>query len=261
MVEKKSLFVEPEENSDLKIYDSQEGTDFPVDFIKSLPIFSGLSLRDLQSATEVVQRRDLEVGEYLVSESQSADNIFIIIEGSVKISVTRGDEEVILGFRGRGEIIGEIAVLDGASRSASVKTQTPCVIAYISRHDFWNTLWPMSPMPYNLSCLLADRVRRLTSQLQAMACLDAPGRLARQILALSQEHAVDTEQGSVIPFAISQIELAQMIGATRVQVNRTIKLWKEQEIITVKRHSMIIHQTEKLQQILEQAENVKVSEK
>jgi CRP/FNR family cyclic AMP-dependent transcriptional regulator len=256
-----STFNTPTDDLEPYVFPSEKTTDFPIEFIQSLPIFNGFSPQQLERAAQVVKRRDCEVGEYLITEHASGNTIFIIIQGSVKISATRNGEEVILGFRGKGELVGEISVLDGDSRSASVRTQTPCVIACITRHDFWNTLWIMPPLPYNLARLLADRVRRLTRQLQSMACLDVPGRLAQQLLALSNEHSIMTEQGMMIPFSISQIELAQMIGATRVQVNRTFQLWKKLGFIIVKRHSILIKQPEKLQQILEASENSRSVEK
>jgi CRP/FNR family cyclic AMP-dependent transcriptional regulator len=259
MTRDNSSFSETKDSLELEKFESQSTADFPIEFLQSLPIFSGLTPQQLETAATVVSRRDFEVGEFLITEHDSGNSIFIIIQGSVKISATRNGEEVILGFRGKSELVGEISVLDGDSRSASVKAQTPCVIACITRHDFWNTLWLMPPLPYNLSLLLADRVRRLTRQLQSMACLDVPGRLAQQILALSHEHATMTELGMMIPFSISQIELAQMIGATRVQVNRTIQSWKKLGYIIVKRHSILIRQPEKLRQVLEASENLRAT--
>mgnify|MGYP002778801370 CR=1 FL=1 len=216
--------------------------DFPVELLRSMPLFRDLSRSQLEEVAAVVRRKTLPAGGVLVQENEPGNTIFLILEGSVRIRTTRGDEDVILGFRGRGEMIGELSILDGGARSASVETQTPCVFACVSRHEFWEFLWPLAPVPYNVARILAARVRLLSEQVQAMATLSVSQRLARQILLLCSEHgtAAPNEPGVVIPFGISQQELAQMVGATRVQVNRTLQFWKRQNIVLITRRSLSV---------------------
>lgn len=214
---------------------------FSPGFIENLPLFRDLTSTQVETARCVIKPQRLDLETHLISEDQAGDQIFLLIEGSVKIYVTKGDRDVILGLRGRGEILGELAVLDGNGRSANVLTQTPCIVGTISRHDFWNTLWEMPPIPYNVAVLLAERVRRLTARLQAMATLDVRGKLAFQIATMVAEHAVINGEGDFeIPFPFTQEELARMVGTSRAQTNQALAAWKRAGTIQTARHHLIV---------------------
>lgn len=214
---------------------------FPSDFLETLPLFRDMNAAQIEEARCVIVPQRLETGTFLLREGQAGDQIFLLLEGSVKIYITKGEQEVVLGLVGRGEVIGELAVLDGNGRSASVLAQTPCFVGMISRHDFWNTLWPMPPVPYNVAVLLTDRVRRLTARLQAMATLDVRGRIALQLATMIAEHAIINAEGAhEIPFHFTQNELAQMIGTSRAQTNQSLAFWKRTGVLQTVRQRMVV---------------------
>ena len=214
---------------------------FSPGFIENLPLFRDLTTTQIETARCVIASQRLETDTLLVGEDQAGDQVFLLIEGSVKIFVTKGEQEVVLALRGRGEIIGELVVLDGNGRSASVLTQTPCVVGAISRYDFWNTLWEMPPVPYNVAVLLAERVRRLTARLQAMATLDVRGRIAFQLATMVAEHAVINAEGAYeIPFSFTQHELARMVGTSRAQTNQSLASWKRSGAVQTVRNHLIV---------------------
>ena len=173
----------------------------------------------------------VETGHVLMAAETVGDMVYIVAQGSVKIYAPCDfdDSEMLLGLRGPGEVLGEMSVLDGQKRSATVIAQEPSVLFSLSCADFWGVLWEMPPISYSLVRSLTQRTRVLTAQVQAFSSLDVQGRLARQLITLAQEYGqpyADKGEGArLIPFQLKQTEIAAMIGATREQVNQLLSAW------------------------------------
>lgn len=200
-------------------------------FFDTLPIFCDLTPSQLEQARAVLSVMQVKAGHTLMAADTLGDMVYIVAEGSVKIYAPSDfdDSDMLLGLRGPGEVLGEMSVLDGQKRSATVVTQEPSLLFCLSCADFWGVLWEMPPVSYNLVRSLSQRTRVLTSQVQAFSSLDVQGRLARQLITLAQEygqpHPAKGEGARLIPFQLKQTEIAAMIGATREQVNQLLLAW------------------------------------
>lgn len=219
------------------------------DLLTSLQFFRDLTPQQLAEVRAVLKVKNLQLGDQLIGEDQIGDMVYVVAQGSVRICAHDEMGEAILAVRGPGEVVGEMSVLDGKARSASVITQEPSTVFAFTASDFWNVLWEMPPVPYNLACLLSQRVRVLSSQMRAMATLDVQGRLARQLMILGLEYGVPhaATGGTLIPFQLKQTELADMIGSTRVQVNRLLASWIRRGFISRDGSKIIIHQDASLE--------------
>jgi CRP-like cAMP-binding protein len=111
----------------------------------------------------------------------------------------------------------------------------------------------MQTMPllgYNVASILARRLRLATAQIQSYATLDADGRVARQLLALAQEYGRKDENGGVlIPLHLTQTDLADLVGASRVRVNRVLMEFKKRNYLSVDAsHRITLHNSEALRE-------------
>lgn len=213
-------------------------SDRKKDDLACLPLFELLNLRQLQQAQRVLHRKNVPAGQVLMAEAQAGEIVYVITKGAVRICVRRGEHDVIIGIRGRGDMLGEMSILDGGHRSATVITQTECVLYWVSSADFWEVLWPLPSFSMNVTKLMARRIRNLTGQIEAMATLSVQGRLARLLLSLAADYGVPVDLAMAphalkIPFRLTQVDLANMIGATRVQVNQVFSQWKRHNWIAV----------------------------
>ncbi|RYF38565.1 MAG: Crp/Fnr family transcriptional regulator [Cytophagaceae bacterium] len=225
--------------------------EFSLSSLKQVSLFKKLSPQELKMVSEVIKRRTLNPDDLLVAEDGLDNSLFLIMEGAFKITVRKGEGTVLLGLSGRGELLGELAAIDGHARSATVTAQTPCVVGVLSASNFWGTVWPLAPIPVNMAHLLAGRIRRLTAKVQAMATLDVRGRLAFQMVSLARDHGELQKEdvGHLIPFGLTQAELAQMVGTSRVQVNQLMISWARNGILTSKRSSIMVHRLDLLCQM------------
>ncbi|MEZ5582404.1 MAG: Crp/Fnr family transcriptional regulator [Candidatus Competibacteraceae bacterium] len=154
----------------------------------------------------------------LINEGDSSDNFYIILEGRVRVYVSNENgKDVTLCIQKAGEFFGEVAILDGLPRSASVMTLEPSLFCIISSAGFKRCLQEHPQLPHKLLVSALSRVRDLTENVKNLALLDVYGRVAavlnRIAIAKEGERAVErlTHQG-----------IASMVGASREMVSKII---------------------------------------
>ena len=107
------------------------------DFLSTVSIFTDLNQETLEKVKSITTERKYPKGSMIILEEEYGDKLFIVKEGTVKITrVNDEGKEVILALLGSSEIFGEMAILDGESRSANVLAQENCNLIVISSEDF-----------------------------------------------------------------------------------------------------------------------------
>lgn len=152
--------------------------------LADITLFQGLTPEQLAWLNDRMHRRTFMAGSLLFTAEQPGEVVYVILQGTVKIHVVQEDgRSVILAFRGRGDPIGEMSVVDSAGRSASVETMETSTLLWMDRSTFQECLQTMPVMANNLVQILSRRLREATDQIQALAAQDACGRVARLLLA------------------------------------------------------------------------------
>ncbi|MDX1374025.1 MAG: Crp/Fnr family transcriptional regulator [Burkholderiales bacterium] len=174
----------------------------------------------------------------VVSEGDSTDGLYIVLEGRVKVFVSDEDgHEVVLGTQGPGEYFGEVALLDAGPRSASVITLEPCRLLLVPKDDFRGFVESNPAFAFSLIGKLIARVRTLTDNVKSLALMDVYGRLARLLLELAEER----EGALVIGERLTQQEIASRIGASREMVSRILKDLTTGGYISQSREGIVLH--------------------
>jgi len=201
----------------------------------SLPLFSGLAPEHLSRFGSSLRQRTFPANSNIISIEQPGEVVYIILEGTVKIHVEQADgSDVILAILGPGEIVGEMGPVEGMERSANVVTLEESTLAWMDRATFKEWLQTEPILGYNLTRILSRRLRLADAHIQALAALDVYGRVARQLLAFAHEYGVHLAQGEVlIPIRLTQTDLADMVGASRVSVNKVLVHYKERNYISI----------------------------
>ena len=113
-----------------------------MNFLTTVPIFAEIDQNSLIDVSKITTERSYPKGSMIILEEEYGDKLFIVQSGTVKITrVNDEGKEVILALLGSSEIFGEMAILDGESRSANVLAQEACSLLVISREDFINILF------------------------------------------------------------------------------------------------------------------------
>jgi len=130
------------------------------EFLKQVPLFQGLSPEDLNRLCEMAAEVPLQAGEMLFAEGSTGDRAYVIQEGQVEIIKSSGGREILLALRTRGEVIGEMSLLESAPRIASARARTASLLLAISQEQIDNLL---STSPSAVRAMLHTFVGRLRS--------------------------------------------------------------------------------------------------
>ena len=219
--------------------------------LDNIPLCQGLISDQFTWLNDQLHRTTFPAGSHIFTIEQLGEVVYIILSGTVKIHAEQEDgSNVIVAFRGPGDPIGEMGLLDIGIRSASVTTVEPCTLLWMNRDTFEECLRTMPAMSRNLLQIFARRLREATEQLQALAAQDAAGRVARLILALARERGQVAPDGSIlIPLRLTQSDIADCVGAHRVHINKIIGSFRQLNYISVDQgYRITVHDQEALTQ-------------
>jgi CRP/FNR family transcriptional regulator, cyclic AMP receptor protein len=176
----------------------------------------------------------LDADQTLFLAGDEGDGCYRVEEGLLKVSVTAPNGgERILAILGPGSMVGELSMIDGAPRSASVTALRDSKLHYVSKADF-EALGKSSPEIYQyVMKVLARRLRDTNSALAASSFLSVKGRVARALLSLAEAFGKDVGNGRIlIRQKVSQSDLAAMAGIARENVSRVLKDWSEHGVVS-----------------------------
>jgi CRP/FNR family transcriptional regulator/CRP/FNR family cyclic AMP-dependent transcriptional regulator len=199
-----------------------------------IPLLQDVSAEALTQLTRSLRRRTYSRGEVIFHQGDPGDTLHLVRGGRVKVVLpAESGDEAVLAILGPGDCFGELALLDGGPRSASVVAMEPVETLVLGRQDFLAFFRSNIEAAERLVVTLARIIRRANEEVADLAFLDLPGRLAKKLLELAETHGHPLEggKGAEITVPLTQEELAGMIGATRPSVNKVLGLYEDQGAI------------------------------
>jgi CRP/FNR family cyclic AMP-dependent transcriptional regulator len=212
--------------------------------LAAMPLFRDISEADLSSVGSLLRARRLPASTNLFSVEQPGEIAYIILSGTIKVHVEQADgSDVILAILGRGEILGEMSLVDRIGRSASAATMEESMLLWLDRSTFWELIERIPALNRNLVSILSRRLRLANTRIQSLATEDVSSRIARQLLAFAREYGEPLGDGQLrIPLRLTQSDLAELVGATRVRVNQTLAaLRREKQISIDENYRITVH--------------------
>lgn len=201
----------------------EQDTDKKSELLENVPLFAGLGGMEIRSLAEVAMVRHVSIDTIILLAEEEGDTLFVIVNGRVKVTVMSEDgREVILSILKAGDIFGEMSLLDGKPRSASVISTEETEVIMLRRPDFLARLTTNPEMATKMLATLASRLRRTNRQVESLALLNVYGRIAGTLLQLAEDQGVVTKQGITIPERPIHQEIANMAGTTRETVSRVL---------------------------------------
>ncbi len=201
---------------------------------------ASLSGEDADALTSAGVRRTYGAHVTLVHQDDEAGPVVVLIGGRAKISFTEGGREAIFGVVGPGELIGELAAIEGSPRSTTVTTLEPVDALVIPRSDFLGLLDRRPRIAVAILHVVARRLRYADAQRAQYATLDVAGRLAQRLLELSDRFGVEQKGGIEIRLPLSQEELASWVGASREAVSKAFQLLRTLGIVETGRRRVTV---------------------
>lgn len=204
------------------------------------PLFTGLGADAIKMIAGMCSTRHLSAGEVLFQKGDVGNALYGIRRGQIRIETgTDAGGRLALNLLGAGDIFGEIAALDGQTRTADATAMEATELFVLRRADILDFLTREPQVAVRLIELLCQRIRFINDRMQESVLMPLAVRLARRLCALA------TDFGSEVH--ISQEQLGQYVGAARESVNRQLREWGQQGILELRRGRILLLKMDRLQ--------------
>ena len=203
------------------------------DLLAGLDLFQRLRPDELDRLVAFTRWTKPKANTVLFRKSDPGSNMMVVQEGRVKVCTHSEDgKELVLNMFGPGEVFGEIALLDGAPRTADAVTIDDCELLVLDRRDFIPFLLQHSDASVRMLEVLTGRLRRTTQLLEDVVFLEGPSRLARRLVSLAEFSGRPVKSGVFIDMPLSQQQLGNMVGMSRESINKQLRQWRDEGMIT-----------------------------
>ena len=230
---------------------SQESARQRRELLARASLFSKLSDRELDDLVQVSRVQKLRPREELCHKGDPGSQVYLISKGRLKAMTSSAEgDDVVFNILGPGEVFGEIALLGETPRTATVAAIEPCELLVIDRRDFLALLRRHPEAAIALLRVLALRLKRISELVEDTLFLNLPVRLAKKLIHYASIYGEEQQDGSVrISLRLSQEEWGDLVGATRESINKQMRAWTEQGIVSTDAGFIVIHRPEALEKL------------
>ncbi|MCL5734205.1 MAG: Crp/Fnr family transcriptional regulator [Actinobacteria bacterium] len=189
-----------------------------IEVLKQASLFEGLDEAHIGQLVRLARRRSLDPGQTLFLQGDRAEGLHVVLAGRVKVFKTSKGREQILMLMGKGDPVGEVAVLSGEAYPASSEAIEPSEVLYIPRQAFLDLIAREPEVAMRLLAALSARLRRFTTLIEDLSLREVAERLAAHLLALAGEAG-----GDVVHLEVSKTQLSAAVGTVPETLSRAFK--------------------------------------
>jgi CRP-like cAMP-binding protein len=205
-----------------------------IALLQEMPLFRNLSKKDIETIVHDLRLKEYNRDDVIFRQGDESREVYFVLKGKVRIYTTSpsGGETSIAIFS-TNDVIGELAAIDHAPRSATAKAITPVLLLSMSQERFLHHLESLPRFAMAFIRLLAGKLRWTAAYAESIAQFDAPGRLLHIILQANEQYGQELTPGKRyrIDLGLNQSDLASMIGARREWVNRILADWRRRGLL------------------------------
>ena len=213
--------------------------------LKHLSYFEGCSPAELQWIRQYLSKKEVNKGQVVVRQGDPCDTLSFVVSGVVKVYKTSADgKQQILHIAQKGETFGDIGIFDGGPAPASMAAITSALLYQIKKNDLQAILRKSPTVVMNALRVLAARVRRDSRLVEELSFDQVSNRVARLLLKY-----MEWETGSGI--RLTQQDMANMVGASREMVNKSLKYMEDRKALRTARKGIEIMDRTLLEDIAE----------
>lgn len=214
--------------------------------LKTVPLFASFCEADLQNLSSLLRLKRIEKGENLFRQGDEGTALYIVMQGRIKISLSRHMEKMTLAILGQGEFLGEMALLDGQPRSADAVALEDSHLYALNREDFLSFLINNDHAVRAILNSLSMRLRKTDDLLAEMCFLSLSARLAKKLVDLVESQIADDKNCRECSLKISQQELGDILGVSRESINKELKILRDKGILATSRNFIRVFDLESL---------------
>jgi len=205
-------------------------------------LLSFLTPKEQEHLIDRGTRRWFAEREVLMLHGDPSNHVLVLLFGWVRVSkASREDQEVLLALRGPGDVLGDLAALNGWARTATVRAMdTKALVVQLTREQFVASLHEHPAIAIAMVKQIGTRLREAESVRVDFATLDVTHRVAAYLIWLSEQHGKPGHDGIVLDMPLTQQDIASRVSASLRAVARSMALLRKREIVRTQRRQVVI---------------------
>lgn len=195
--------------------------------------------------------------QIIFDKGDPGDCLYAVLTGQIAIRTSSANgKTMLLNILDAGDVLGEIALIDGFERTATAAALRPTELYRINRADFIPFLERHPRLCTRMMVVLCERLRWVSENIEDAVFHDVPRRLARRLLLLVDSYGQPSPSGLRITQPLSQEALANMLGVTREMVNKSLGALRKAGIVTYAKGFIVVNNLALLQDMAGDPERV-----
>ncbi len=191
--------------------------------LRRVPLFADFEESELDELLSVMKEKRFLRDATILIQRDPGESCFLIASGEVKVSLFGEDgKEIILAKLGEGEVFGEMALLSGSPRSATVIAMQDTTLLVLEREEFSKLLMRQPKIALKILGVMADRLRKADEKIESLVLFDVSQRVTQFVVEMARKEGVQSPEGLVIRRRPTHREIANMTGTTRETVSRVL---------------------------------------
>jgi CRP/FNR family transcriptional regulator len=199
------------------------------DAIKSCPLFSGVTDRDLDDLTRIARRQVFVKGQMVFSEGDEATGFYVPVEGKIKLfKLSPEGKERILRIAHPGRTVAEAAIFDIGLFPACAQALEPSVLLFFPKQAILDLLHRNAQLAINMIGGISRILREMMDHVESLTFRDVPSRLARYLLDLSDM------QKRHVHLPVSKTQLAANLNTAGETLSRSLRKMSDDDLLRVR---------------------------
>jgi CRP/FNR family transcriptional regulator, cyclic AMP receptor protein len=215
------------------------------------PLLGKLSETEIDALLRYARVEFYPADEEIFAKDSPVNSIMLVLRGSVRVSsISIDGKQIVFNIFNEGDIVGEIAVLDGGPRTCDAFAMTDCELLVLNRRDFMPYLEKHPEICLMLIKILCEKLRRTSEQVEDLVFRHVKGRIAKALLQLSKRSGRAQVDSGLLALHLSQSELGNIVGSTRESVNKQLTEWEKEGIVAIAKELIIIRNAVALERLV-----------
>jgi len=225
--------------------------------LEGVGLLEGVKPADVAKLEEYCRYKKFSAGEQIFDRQSKTTDVFFVVRGSVRIvNYSLSGREIALDDVIQGGHFGELAAIDGEPRSASVMALADCVIVSMPQKVFLAALERYPAISMAVMRQMAKIIRRSTDRIMDLSTLGANNRVHAELLRQAVANVNDDNEAVIKPIPVHS-DLASRVSTTRETVARVLNDLVRQGILERRKDHLVIHDVERLQNMVDQVQGEK----
>jgi CRP-like cAMP-binding protein len=196
-----------------------------IDYLKNIPLFKHLKDPQLKEVAARCKSAQYNKGAVVFHKTDLSTDLYIVNSGKLKaVLIDEEGDEIVLAQFEKGAFFGELSLLDGKGRSATIVAEKDSELSVLKQDMFLDLLYKDPRISVELMATLVDRLRKADEMIESLAFLEVGERLIKSLL----DHAEATNSAGHFGYLkagkLTHKELAARIGSSREAVSKCLKV-------------------------------------